>query len=68
MYLIAHFNLLPTVEKLSKFDLVLLDKFELDDSGDAMMGINFVRELNKTNSIMITTSNTTPGKSGRQKI
>jgi len=68
MYLIAYFNLLPTVEKLSKFDLVLLDEFELDDPGDAMMGINFVRELNKTNSIIITTSNTTPTNLGGRKF
>lgn len=67
MYLIAYFNLLPLVEKISKFDLVLLDEFELDDPGDAMMGINFIREINKTDTVIAATSNTTPvALGGRQ--
>jgi len=68
MYLIAYFDLLPTVERLSKFDIILLDEFELDDPGDAMMGINFIRELNKTDSLIVTTSNTTPTELGGRKF
>jgi len=68
MYLIAYFNLLPLVEKISKFDLVLLDEFELDDPGDAMMGINFIREINKTDTVIVATSNTTPVALGGRKF
>ncbi len=68
MYLIAYFNLIPLVEKLSEFELILLDEFELDDPGDAMMGINFIREINKTNSVVVTTSNTTPVALGGRKF
>lgn len=68
MYLIAYFNLLPLVEKMSEFDVVLLDEFELDDPGDAMMGINFIREISKTDTIVVTTSNTTPVALGGRKF
>ena len=68
MYLIAYFDLLSVVEKMSKFQVVLLDEFELDDPGDAMMGINFVRELSKTDSVIVTTSNTTPTSLGGRKF
>ena len=68
MYLIAYFDLLPVVEKLSKFQIVLLDEIELDDPGDAMMGINFIRELSKTDSVIVTTSNTTPASLGGRKF
>ncbi len=68
MYLIAYFNLLPLVEKMSKFDVVLLDEFELDDPGDAMMGINFIREISKTDTVVVTTSNTTPVALGGRKF
>ncbi len=68
MYLIAYFNLLPVVEKVSAFGLVLLDEFELDDPGDAMMGINFIREISKTDTVIITTSNTTPVALGGRKF
>ncbi len=68
MYLIAYFNLLPLVEKMSAFDVVLLDEFELDDPGDAMMGINFIREISNTDTIVVTTSNTTPVALGGRKF
>jgi cell division protein ZapE len=68
MYLIAYFNLLPLVEKMSEFDVVLLDEFELDDPGDAMMGINFIREISKTDTVVVTTSNTTPVALGGRKF
>lgn len=68
MYLIAYFDLLPLVEKISRFDLMLLDEFELDDPGDAMMGINFIRELSSTNTIVAATSNTTPVSLGGRKF
>ncbi len=68
MYLIAYFNLLPLVEKMSQFDVVLLDEFELDDPGDAMMGINFIREISNTDTVVVTTSNTTPVALGGRKF
>ncbi len=68
MYLIAYYNLLPLINKISEFDLVLLDEFELDDPGDAMMGINFIREINKTDTVIVATSNTTPVALGGRKF
>ncbi|AEA34170.1 AFG1-family ATPase [Hippea maritima DSM 10411] len=68
MYLIAYFTLLDVVNMLSKYDIVLLDEFEVDDPGDAMMGINFVREINKTDTIVIATSNTLPSQIGARKL
>ena len=69
VYLIAFYRLKDVVEKLSeRFDIVLIDEFELDDPGDAMMGINFVREMNDTDCVVVATSNTLPSQLGERKL
>ncbi|WP_025270282.1 AFG1/ZapE family ATPase [Hippea sp. KM1] len=68
MYLIAYYTLLDVVDMLSQYDIVLLDEFEVDDPGDAMMGINFIREINKTDTVVIATSNTLPSQLGARKL
>jgi len=68
-YMIALYNFKSVVGKLTEqFDLVLIDEFELDDPGDAMMGINFIREVNKTDSVVVATSNTLPTQLGARKL
>ncbi len=69
VYLIAFYRLRDVVMELSnKFDIVLIDEFELDDPGDAMMGINFIREINYTDCVVIATSNTLPSQLGERKL
>lgn len=68
MYLIAFYSVQKVVDIMSKYNLILLDEFELDDPGDAMMGINFLKLLNKTGSSLITTSNTLPSDLGRNRF
>ncbi len=69
VYLIAFYRLKDVVMELSdKFDIVLIDEFELDDPGDAMMGINFIREMNKTECVVAATSNTIPSQLGERKL
>ncbi len=69
MYLVSHYTLMKVVQMLTeRFDLILLDEFELDDPGDAMTGINFIREVNKTDSVVITTSNALPTELGARKL
>ena len=68
-YIIAFYKLKSVAEKITeKFDLILIDEFELDDPGDAMMGINFIREVDKTDSVIVTTSNTLPTQLGARKL
>ncbi len=68
-YLIAYYTLEDVVKELScKFDIVLIDEFELDDPGDAMMGINFIRQMNKTDCVVVATSNTLPSQLGQRKL
>lgn len=69
VYLIAFYRLKDVVVELSnKFDIVLIDEFELDDPGDAMMGINFVREMSNTDCVVVVTSNTLPSQLGKRKL
>ncbi len=68
MYLIAFYNVQKVVDIMSEYDLILLDEFELDDPGDAMMGINFLRLLDNTGSSLITTSNTLPSNLGENRF
>lgn len=68
-YMIALYTLKSVAEKLTEqFDLILIDEFELDDPGDAMMGINFIREVNRTDSVVVATSNTLPTQLGARKL
>ncbi|WP_035588652.1 AFG1/ZapE family ATPase [Hippea jasoniae] len=68
MYLIAYSTLKDVADRFSSFDLILLDEFEIDDPGDAMMGINFIREINKTDTVIAATSNTLPSQLGARKL
>ncbi len=69
VYLIAYYRLNDVVSHIAKnFDLIVIDEFELDDPGDAMMGINFIREINKTDCVVIATSNAPPAELGIRKL
>lgn len=56
------------VEALSKFDLVCIDEFELDDPGDTMMLSRLLSELDAKSVRFAATSNTPPNALGQGRF
>lgn len=56
------------VKELSKFDLVCIDEFELDDPGDTMMLSRLLSELDAKNVKFAATSNTPPNALGQGRF
>lgn len=53
-----------TVEELSRFDLVCIDEFELDDPGDTVLVSSLLSQLVDRGVYLAATSNTLPDKLG----
>lgn len=57
-----------TVKELSKYDLVCIDEFELDDPGDTMMLSRLLSELDSKGVKFAATSNTPPNALGQGRF
>ena len=56
------------VEAFSRYDLICIDEFELDDPGDTMMMSRLLTELNNKGVRFATTSNTPPNALGQGRF
>lgn len=66
--LIGVLGFAQAVERLSKFDLLCIDEFELDDPGDTMMMSRLLSELDKHATKFACTSNTPPNALGQGRF
>lgn len=57
-----------TVEALSRYTLVCIDEFELDDPGDTVLMSRLMRELSDAGVKLAATSNTLPGALGEGRF
>lgn len=56
------------VERLSKYDLLCIDEFELDDPGDTMLMSRLLSELDRHGTKFACTSNTPPNALGQGRF
>ena len=66
--LIGALTFVEAVKALSKYDLVCIDEFELDDPGDTMMMSRLLNELEKHGVRFAATSNTPPNALGEGRF
>lgn len=66
--LIGALSFAEAVKALSKFELVCIDEFELDDPGDTMMMSRLLNELEKHGVRFAATSNTPPNALGEGRF
>ena len=66
--LIGALGFAGAVEALSKFDLLCIDEFELDDPGDTMMMSRLLNELSAKGVRFAATSNTPPNALGEGRF
>jgi cell division protein ZapE len=66
--LIGALTFAEAVKALSKYDLVCIDEFELDDPGDTMMMSRLLNELEKHGVRFAATSNTPPNALGEGRF
>ena len=66
--LIGALTFAETVKALSKYELVCIDEFELDDPGDTMMMSRLLNELEKHGVRFAATSNTPPNALGEGRF
>ena len=66
--LIGALGFAAAVESLSKFDLLCIDEFELDDPGDTMMMSRLLNELTVKGVRFAATSNTPPNALGEGRF
>lgn len=62
--LIGYLGFAQALEQLSKFELICIDEFELDDPGDTMMMSRLLKELAQKGISFAATSNTPPNALG----
>ena len=62
--IIGYLGFAEAVAQFSKFDLLCIDEFELDDPGDTMIMSRFLKELAVKNVRFAATSNTPPAALG----
>jgi cell division protein ZapE len=66
--LIGALGFAPAVKALSRFQLICIDEFELDDPGDTMMMSRLLNELESAGVIFAATSNTPPNALGEGRF
>ena len=66
--LIGALGFAPALEALSKFELLCIDEFELDDPGDTMIMSRLLNELSKKGIKFAATSNTPPSALGEGRF
>jgi len=62
--LIGYLGFAQALEQLSKYKLICIDEFELDDPGDTMMMSRLLKELSQKGVSFAATSNTPPNALG----
>lgn len=68
MYLVGLVRLTGVVGMLAKYDLVIIDEFELDDPANSRIATNLLGQLLDLGVSIITSSNTPPGALGEEKF
>jgi cell division protein ZapE len=68
MFLVGLVRLAGVVAMLSKYDLLVIDEFELDDPANSRIATNMLGQLLDAGVSIITTSNTPPGALGDEKF
>jgi cell division protein ZapE len=66
--MIGFLGFAEAVKEFSKFDLLCIDEFELDDPGDTMIMSRFLKELSAKGVKFATTSNTPPTALGEGRF
>ncbi|BAI80960.1 conserved hypothetical protein [Deferribacter desulfuricans SSM1] len=66
-YYINYLGISESIKIFSKYDLLLIDEFEIDDPATVRMMAKFFEEINK-NTLIITTSNTLPSDLGKDRF
>lgn len=66
--LVGALGFAPARDALSRFQLVCIDEFELDDPGDTLLMARLMRELADAGVALAATSNTPPGALGEGRF
>jgi cell division protein ZapE len=66
--IIGYLGFQEALDQFSKYDLICIDEFELDDPGDTMMMSRLLKELAKKNVSFAATSNTPPNALGEGRF
>lgn len=66
--LVGYIGFQPAIDEFSKFSLICIDEFELDDPGDTMLMSRFLKELSARNVRFAATSNTPPNALGQGRF
>ena len=66
--MIGYLGFAEAVREFSKYDLLCIDEFELDDPGDTMIMSRFLKELSAKGVRFATTSNTPPAALGEGRF
>ena len=67
-HLVGALGFHEAVEELSRYTLVCVDEFELDDPGDTVLVSTLMRRLREAGVRLAATSNTLPGKLGEGRF
>jgi cell division protein ZapE len=68
MYLIGLLGLNACTHEFKDYKLICIDEFELDDPGNTMMALGFLRHIFHKNIRVVATSNTPPLKLGQKRF
>lgn len=68
MFLVGLIRLAGMVHMLAKYDLVIIDEFELDDPANSRIATNLLGQLLDRGASILTSSNTPPGALGEEKF
>lgn len=66
--LVGALGFAPARDELSRFRLICIDEFELDDPGDTLIMARLIRELTDAGVAVAATSNTPPGALGEGRF
>lgn len=66
--LVGYLGFAPSVQELSKYQLICIDEFELDDPGDTMIMSRLLKELSARGTRFAATSNTPPNALGEGRF
>jgi len=65
---IGYLGFANSISEFSKFKLLCIDEFELDDPGDTMIMSRFLKELSQAGACFAATSNTPPNALGQGRF
>ncbi|HEX2914097.1 MAG TPA: cell division protein ZapE [Chloroflexia bacterium] len=67
-YVIGAMGMQPSIEAFSRYRLICVDEFELDDVGNTMLAKTFITNVTRGQTHIITTSNTLPSDLGHGRF